>query len=75
MKIDKINCLEELKPSSFWFTIIRNGVQSQTKIIKYENREEIPKFLKGIQKGDLINFTLTINQHYLERRDKTIQVI
>lgn len=74
-KIDKLSCAEELSISSFWFSIIRNGKSAQTEIIKYENRGTIPTLLKGLEKGDLINFTMTCNpKDYLERRDKIIKV-
>jgi len=73
-KIDKLTCIEELNISSFWFTIIRNGKQSNTEIIKFENRKEIPALEKSLQKGDIINFTIICNITNLERRDKTITI-
>jgi hypothetical protein len=74
-KIDEINCVNELNPISFWFTLIRNGNSSKPIIVKYEDRATIPSILKKIKSGDIISFTLLVKKDYLERRDKMIEMI
>lgn len=73
-EIDKLSCAKKLNISSFWISIIRNGKQSSTDIIKFESRKKIPALLKNLEKGDIINLTLTCSTTYLERRDKTITI-
>lgn len=47
----------------------------KTEIIKYEDRKTIPSLLKSLEKGDLINFTMTCNSGgTLQRRDKKIKI-
>ena len=73
--IDSIDCLKDLNPVSFWFTLVRNGNSSRPIIVKYDDRTTIPSILNKIQRGDVINFTLLVKQDHLERRSKMIEVI
>lgn len=61
-KIDEIECLDKLNLQNFWITLIRNGNTSNTTIIKFENRGDIPKLLEDIQKG------IQLISPYLSRR-------
>ncbi|WP_367388139.1 hypothetical protein [Lewinella sp. LCG006] len=74
-RIDKVDCIKELIPVSFWFVIIRDNKSTKPVIIKYEDRKEIPGLLSKIEKGDVINFTILISKDYLRRVDKVIRVI